>query len=551
MMNSLMKSGLLVLLLTLAAGVYADDSANTKETPTNLELGRQLYLEGMLPSGKTISGRVRGDIGLSGKQVICGTCHRKSGMGSSEGDQVIPALAGSMLFKPLRLPTSSNPLAPTQRPAYTDETLKRAIRDGIDSNGLPLDPLMPRYPLSDHELDLVIGYLKSLSVEWSPGVDGKEIHFATIVAGDVSAADRKALKDVMRVYVEQKNSESRHETYRAENAPWHKKWLFEPYRKWVMHVWELQGDSASWGEQLKAHYAEQPVFAVLSGIGEGSWKPVHDFCQAQQVPCLFPTTSLPVIQEDDFYPIYLSKGMALEGELVNLHLQSGQSTAPLMQVYRQGNLKAETAAYGLIGARGEKAVNTLVWEKESSSPSAQFWESLLQKQADTRLVLWMESEQLINLWPVLEKSQAWSRVYLSSTLFGADGHSIPPPLRDRVFLTRTQELPSRTARLLLRSTGWLKAKKIYAPEALDVQANAYLALKVAGDALTHIRSYFFRDYLIERIEHTVDNVPYTSVYPRISMAPEQRFAAKGGYITQFASNAGAKLEAVTDWVIPQ
>lgn len=551
MMNSLMKTGLLVLLLSLAAGLYAEDSANTKATPTNLELGRQLYLEGMLPSGKTISGRVRGDIELSGKQVICGTCHRKSGMGSSEGDQVIPALAGIMLFEPLRLPTSSNPLAPTQRPAYTDETLKRAIRDGIDSNGMPLDPLMPRYPLSDRELDLVIGYLKSLSMERSPGVDDKEIHFTTIVAGDVSAADRKALKDVMRVYVEQKNSESRHETYRAENAPWHKKWLFEPYRKWVMHVWELQGDSASWGEQLKARYAEQPVFAVLSGIGEGSWKPVHDFCQAQQVPCLFPTISLPVIQEDDFYPIYLSKGMALEGELVNLHLLSGQSTDPLIQVYRQGDLKAETAANGLIGARGEKAVNTLVWEKESSSPSARFWESLLQKQADAQLVLWMQSEQLINLWPVLEKSQAWSRVYLSSTLFGTDGHSIPPQLRNRVFLTRTQELPSRTARLLLRSTGWLKAKKIYAPEALDVQANAYLALKVAGDALTHIRGYFFRDYLIERIEHTVDNVPYTSVYPRISMAPEQRFAAKGGYITQFASAAGAKLKAVSDWVIPQ
>ena len=78
-----------------------------------------------------------------------------------------------------------------------------------------------------------------------------------------------------------------------------------------MHVWELQGDSDTWGEQLATLYREQPVFAVLSGIGEGSWQPVHAFCESEHLPCLFPTTDLPVIAEKDFYPIYLSKGMTL------------------------------------------------------------------------------------------------------------------------------------------------------------------------------------------------------------------------------------------------
>ncbi len=550
-MNLFQKTGLLLCLLLFATAVNADAKDKPQPVATNLELGRQLYMDGMLPSGKTIAGRVRGDIELTGKQVICGTCHRKSGMGSSEGDQVIPALAGSMLFKPLRLPTSSNPLAPTQRPAYTEETLKRAIRDGIDSNGIPLDPLMPRYPLSDQELDLVIGYLKTLSVERSPGVDDKEIHFATIIAGDVSEADRKALTDVMDAYVTQKNSETRHETFRAENAPWHKKWLFEPYRKWVMHVWELKGPSKSWGEQLKALYAQQPVFAVLSGVGKGSWNPVHDFCETQQVPCLFPTTDLPVIEEDDFYPIYLSKGMTLEGELVDLYLRNGKSTAPLVQIYRKGDLKAATAARALQEARKGKSLKTVLWEKESSRPSAQFWKELLEQQKGAELVIWMSEAQLTNLWPLFKKNLGSSLIFLSSTLFGPDAKAVPAALRDRVFLTRTKAVPSNIRKMLLRSTGWLKAKKVYAPDALEVQANAYLALKVAGDALVHIRGYFFRDYFIERIEHTIDNVPYTSVYPRISLAPEQRFAAKGGYITQFSSDRQAKLQVVSDWLIPQ
>lgn len=547
-----MISGMILALAVWGAPASASDSDSRLEgivTTSELELGSRLYLQGELPSGETITGRVRGDIELSGKQVICGTCHRKSGMGSSEGDQVIPAVAGKMIFNPLRLPTSSDPRAPTQRPAYTEETLKRAIRLGIDSNGRPLDPLMPRYPLSDRELDLLIGYLNALSVEQSPGVDDKEIHFATIIAGDVSEESRKALTDVMRVYVEQKNQETRHETFRAENAPWHKQWLFGPYRKWVVHVWELQGAGETWVEQLKAHYEKQPVFAVLSGVGEGSWRPVHNFCQTQQLPCLFPTTELPVVDENDFYPIYLSKGMRLEGELVDLHLSQQAVEFPLLQVYQRDDLKARTAAEGLSASR--KSVDTRRWDDASSAPSLEFWQSVLQGRDDVVLALWMGSEQLSNLWPLLERKKAMPRIYLSSTLFGTDAGKLPVSLRKHVFLIHPQELPDRTARLLMRSTSWFRMKHIYAPKSLEIQSNAYLALKVAGDALVHIRGYFFRDYLIERIEHTVDNVPYTSVYPRISLAPGQRFAAKGGYITQFSPEKEAELVAVSDWLIPR
>ncbi|MEJ2691920.1 MAG: hypothetical protein P8166_02415 [Candidatus Thiodiazotropha sp.] len=547
-MSRLQTNGILFSFLLFSTGALAEVDARNETLSSSFELGSRLYLEGIRPSGETITGRVRGDIELSGKQVICGTCHRRSGMGSSEGDQVIPAVAGKMIFNPLRLPTSSDPMAPTQRPAYSEETLKRAIRLGIDSNGLPLDPLMPRYPLSDRELDLLIGYLKTLSREQSPGVGEKEIHFATIIAGDVSAESRKALTDVMRVYAEQKNRETRHETFRAENAPWHKQWLFGPYRKWVIHVWELEGPGESWPEQLRALYEKQPVFAVLSGVGEGSWRPVHNFCQTRQLPCLFPTTELPVVDEKDFYPIYLSKGMSLEGELVDLHLSQQAADLPLVQVFRQDDLKGRTAAEGLSASR--ESVDTQRWDDQGSVPSVEFWQGVLQGREELALAVWMNAEQLTNLWPLLERKKPTPRIYLSSTLFGTDAGKLPVSLREHVFLTHTRELPDRTARLLMRSTGWFRMKHIYAPKSLEIQSNAYLALKVAGDALVHIRGYFFRDYLIERIEHTVDNVPYTSVYPRISLAPGQRFAAKGGYITQFSPAARAEIIAVSDWMIP-
>ena len=57
-----------------------------------------------------------------------------------------------------------------------------------------------------------------------------------------------------------------------------------------------------------------------------------------------------------------------------------------------------------------------------------------------------------------------------------------------------------------------------------------------------------RKILLEGIEHMVDNANYTSVYPRMSLAPEQRFVSKGCYIARLSEDGS--LVAVTDWLIP-
>lgn len=53
---------------------------------------------------------------------------------------------------------------------YTDELVRRAITQGIGATGKPLDRVMPRWKLSDKDLDDVIDYLKQLSKGISPPV---------------------------------------------------------------------------------------------------------------------------------------------------------------------------------------------------------------------------------------------------------------------------------------------------------------------------------------------------------------------------------------------
>ena len=556
--TAVLPGAALLLLLSVPPGAPLAQDAGGSQAPSTdpqrVEAGRRIYRDGVLPSGELISGRVQGDISVTGGLVVCGACHRRSGIGSTEGQEVVPPVTGDLLYQPLRLPTSKPPLAPVQRPAYTDETLMLAIRAGVGSGGEVLSPLMPRYALSHEDMESLIAYLKTLSTDPDPGVTDREIHFATIVAESVDPALRKAFLDVFDAFIAQKNAETRHESARAAHPPWHKQWLYAPYRKWVLHVWELKGAPESWPAQLEAHYARQPVFAVMSGLAPGSWRPMHDFCEQNQVPCLFPVTDLPVLDEQSFYTVYLSPGMTLEADAIESHLsETGLLASPVVQVYRGGDARAEAAAAELRQRleQGGGSVTDLRVAADAV-PDGDFWRTALGEGAAGTVVLWLDASDLAALWE-LDGLEGPKRLYLSTTLYGTDPVQIPGKVRNRVYLVHPYELPSKLPRLLLRSTGWFRAKHILAPEAQVIQADAYFALKTGGSAVVGIRGFFLRDHLLERIEHLIDRAPYTGVYPRINLAPGQRVISRGAYIAQFPADAvGAKdLTPVTDWVVPE
>jgi len=91
------------------------------------------------------------------------------------------------------------------RDPYTDATLARAIREGLDSQGRPLSYLMPRFALSDEDMAAVVEYLKRLSVRRVPGVTDTVLHFATIVTPDADPLKRRGMLDVLEQFFVQKN----------------------------------------------------------------------------------------------------------------------------------------------------------------------------------------------------------------------------------------------------------------------------------------------------------------------------------------------------------
>ena len=264
-----MKSGfggLAWLCLALCLLVILLAASNAFAGASELEIGRRIYVEGVLPSGAPLEG-FRGDIAFSGKQVACASCHRPSGMGSVEGDIQVPPITGNYLFQ------TGNSLQVTMDPrsgkrfnmahaAYTDATLGKAIRQGVNVGGQDMSLLMPRYSLKNEDLRALTAYLKQLSQHYSPGVTKEEVHFATVITPDADPEKRRMLLKVLERGLVQKNGSTmlggkrsgrRHMVTAAEL-------VLGTERKWVQHVWVLQGAPETWQQQLQVFNQKEPVF---------------------------------------------------------------------------------------------------------------------------------------------------------------------------------------------------------------------------------------------------------------------------------------------------
>jgi hypothetical protein len=96
---------------------------------------------------------------------------------------------------------------------------------------------------------------------------------------------------------------------------------------------------------------------------------------------------------------------------------------------------------------------------------------------------------------------------------------------------------------------WFKIKHI--PLISErVQSYTYLACGILSDALSHMLDSYERDYLVERIEDVLSRRLITGYYPRLTLAPKQRFASKGGYLVRFDGESGTKVHAESDWIVP-
>lgn len=520
-------------------------------------LGQRIYRKGVGSRGQPIQALGAGQTVLNGAAAACTGCHRRSGYGSSEGQFSVRPITAAALFEEqalaVRSPRIRAQLGTRQRPAYDDALLARALANGLDSAGKPLEPLMPRYALSPQDLQALSAYLATLSRESAPGVDEQEIHFATVIQPGVAPERRRAMLDVMNAFFRDKGANMRQDEARREAGTMR---MYRSYRKWVLHVWELSGPSEGWQAQLQSYYQQQPVFALLGGLGQAPWRPIHAFCESLGIPAVLAQVPLPEREGANLYNLYLSSGVTLDAQVLARYLGAqgapegqGGVQGPVVQVYRQdaSGLAASSALRSALGPQARLQDRVL-----QGAPDAAFWSSLYAGRP-AALVLWLDARDAEGAWAapataaVADDATAAVPVYLSFEALGSrlPQRALAPGLNLR--LVYPSDLSPRHESRLLRSKIWLHNKGLaVSDEALQV--NTLFALTVASDALGHMMDSFSRDYFVERVEHVVGQTPMPSVYQSVSLGPGQRFAVKGSALVQL--EGAVPLKALSPWIVP-
>ena len=523
--------------------------AGALATPPPSSVGETLYRRGLLPSAQPVQATREAGAALRGADAACVNCHRRSGLGSIEGHIAIPPIAGPYLFVPRgeRLAELGIPFVDTARinhDPYTDESLARAIRGGIGANGKTLNYLMPRYQIDDATMAELIGYLKGLQVSPSPGVSTSVLHFATIITPDADPVKRRGMLAVMNQYFVDKNNavaRTKAPTLYSSHTT-----MFRVERRWQLHVWELTGAPATWEAQLRKHLAAEPVFAVISGLGGSHWGPVQRFCEEQSLPCLFPNVEAPTGHDSDFYSVYFSRGVLLEAQLIARELADAAEPANrVVQVFRAGDVGVQ-AARDLQAARahsGQQIVNRVL---PAHATPKDLGAALRDVGAADALVLWLRPGDLSALEKV---SPPTSRVWISGEMGGLEQAPLPASWRAAARMAYPVDLPGRRVVRVDYALSWFRIRKIPL-FAQQVQADTYLACGLVSETLNHMVDAFVREYLIERVEMALDHRALTGYYPRLTLAPGQRFASKGGYIVRFSDPQGPRVAALGDWITP-
>ncbi len=547
-------------------GAMAGAGATEPFTGGDAEAGRRLYWDGTGADGQPISGLTQGDIRVSGAQFSCLNCHRPSGFGSSEGGNYVPPITAPILFSPRKLvrnrlfkeffqevqPDSfwARVRQPRMRPGYDGTTLARALRDGLDSSGAPLHPIMPRYDLADTDVANLMAFLKTLSTEFDEGVGQTDIHFATVFTADADPAARKAVLETMEVFFKWMNKDTEGDTHNPSFSPYYRSAFIGAYRYWRLHVWDLEGPPETWGDQLAASYAEQPVFAVVSGLVKGPWAPIGDFCDAKRMPCLFPNTELPRTSDARYgYSLYFNRGLELEAEALLMHLADTAPPGRVLQIRAPGP-DGEIPAIALEAYAAIRLPQTRVDTIEVADPGALTSALAAAEGANAPdvVVIW-PGDPAAAIADVARLGAEGPDIYLPSAALGPAIEILPVALQKRVRFVWPYERPDAYHPRKFRVRAWMHTRRLAVTHD-RLQRQTYYALTLLQYGLQHALEDFYRDYLIELIEHEAENELNPGTHPSLALGPGQRFASKGAFLAEVDPSQKRGYRTISGWIVP-
>ncbi len=155
--------GGMVLLLVLLAAVSCVPPLGWPGRPSFQSNGERIYFTATSASGEPIRYRGGPFEGMMRHPLACVNCHGPQGKGG-----VVNMMMWRFTAPDIRWHTLTEAEGHTgtneheEHPPYNEEALKRVIVEGVGPAGEPLGRFMPRWSMSERDLDDLVAFLKTL-----------------------------------------------------------------------------------------------------------------------------------------------------------------------------------------------------------------------------------------------------------------------------------------------------------------------------------------------------------------------------------------------------
>ena len=504
----LLAACLAALLIGVAAAASA---APTGELSEQERAGREIYLQGRSPSGARLGASVgMGGLELAGASVACGNCHGEDGRGRPEGGVLPPNIGWSELSKPYGHHHANG----RRHGPFDERLLQRAVMEGLDPDGNPLDGAMPRYSMSAKDFAALTSYLKKLEALLDPGLSTEVIRIGTLLpATGRFAALGEALQALWTAYFGSINQRGGIHGRRLEL-------VVEP----------LPADNAAAKARAREWLAATDVFAVLAPVSAGIEADLSDAATAAQLPVVGPLTLFPEdARSSNSFVFHLLPGVTELAQVLAQHAaQDLQLTQRPIALWHPETPAGQARARSL-----EKSLRAAGWRAPLLVPfpargSAHDALAATLKAREVAAVLVLGTGADLAAFAAAAARIGWAPHLLVPGLIAPrEIFDLPLGFRDRVTLAYpSAPLDQREA--ALREVAVLLPEQAAAHGDPALQRAAYAAGLLLVDALKRSGRDLSRRKLIASLE-SVQGFD-TGLMPALSYNADRRIGAMGGYV---------------------
>ncbi len=524
------KSFVLVSSFSLMIAITLSAESRAWEDPLTPDerLGRRIYQQGSTESGPELRVSFAGvDGDLAATLFRCAQCHGIEGQGTEEGGLRVPPLTAAFLRG-----SHESRQTGRSRVAYTDQTLARAITQGVDAGGKPLHSGMPRYHLNDQQARALVAYLYKIGTDadTDPGVTPTTITIgaALPLSGPLASIGQDA-QAVLHGYFRNVNERG------------------GIYGRQIKLVVEDFGKGALQAVSAERLIKSEQIFALVGSFESGDTSKTHHLLERELMPLIGPLALSPQPSDPpNPYVFYTLPGFDIQYRVL-LDFVASQSRSSRGQARPRIAIvqpKRTTVLNEVLTPTRRNTFDIVIEHDYGRGVVAGsgLVQQLKQEHVDA-VVFVGDGEDFLVLAKELDLQHLSPMLLAPAGMVGQKALSIPPRLKSKVFLAAAIHPPTEQDRDELQ--------KLAGQHQLHNFGFARMAQGAASaftESLMQVGRHVTRSLLIEKLERLREQD--TGAGFALTYGPQRRIGSFRVRLFHVAPDSSSLIPA-TEWVVPQ